>query len=117
MSNQPASSEPIWAVTPEKIHEAVRRIVEAADPCRVILFGSRARGEADVVSDVDILVVEPEVDDRYAEMVRLNRALRGLIMAVDVLVIGQKEFDEWSETPGSVYYAAKREGKVIYEAA
>lgn len=33
-------AQPLWAVTPEKIAEAVRRIVEAAHPVRVILFGS-----------------------------------------------------------------------------
>ena len=111
------ATEPIWAVTPEKIREAVRRIVEAAHPVRIILFGSHARGEAGADSDLDLVVVEREVPDRYAEMVRLDRALKGLIMGVDILVIGAKDFEEWSDTPGSVYRAARREGKVVYEAA
>jgi len=117
MTDGPAETQPIWAVTPEKIDEAVRRIVEAAQPVKVIVFGSRARGEAGAESDVDLLVVEREVKDRYAELIRLNKALRGLLLAVDVLVIGQKEFEEWSETPGSVYRAARQEGRVVYEAA
>ena len=107
----------LWAVTPEKIEEAVARIVEAVHPVKIILFGSRARGEAGQESDVDLLVIEGEVKDRYAEMLRLNEVLRGLILAVDVLVIGEKEFEEWSQTPGSVYRAARREGRVLYEAA
>jgi len=106
-----------WAVTPEKLNEAVRRIVAVADPVKVILFGSRARDDAGAESDVDLLVIEREVKDRYAEMLRLNEALRGLILAVDVLVIGQKDFEEWSQTPGSVYRAASREGRILYEAA
>jgi predicted nucleotidyltransferase len=112
-----AAGSPEWAVTPEKLDEAVRRIVAVAHPVRVILFGSRARNEAGEGSDVDLLVVEREVSNRYAEMLRLNAALRGLILAVDVLVIGEKDFDEWSQTPGSVYRAARREGRVLYEAA
>jgi uncharacterized protein len=111
------TTQPKWASTPQKIDEAVRRIVAAAHPVRVILFGSLARGDARPDSDVDLLVIEQHVPDRYAEMLRLNQALRGLLLAVDVLVIGQKDFEQWSQTPGSVYRAAWREGKVIYEAA
>jgi len=110
------TTQPLWAVTPEKVQEAVRRIVAAAHPLKVIVFGSQARGNAKTDSDLDLLVVEREVRDRYSEMVRLHRELKGLIMGVDILVIGAKDFAEWSDTPGSVYYAAQQEGRVVYEA-
>jgi predicted nucleotidyltransferase len=110
-------SLPLWAVTADKIAEAVQRIVAAAQPVRVIVFGSVARGNPGPDSDVDLVVVEREVRDRYAETVRLRRALQGLVMPVDLLVIGAQEFDEWAMTPGSVYHTARREGKVLYEAA
>jgi len=112
-----ANTQPLWAITPKKTAEAVRRIVATAHPVRIILFGSHARGDAGRDSDMDLLVVERDVPDRYAEMVRLHRALRGLILPVDILVIGEREFGEWADTPGSVYCAARREGKVLYEAA
>jgi len=110
-------TQSLWTVTPEKIAEAVRRIVAAAQPVRVIIFGSQVRGNAGRDSDVDLVVVERFVPDRYAEIVRLHRLLRGLILPVDILVIGERDFEEWAETPGSVYRAASLEGKVLYEAA
>ena len=117
MTDQPAGVRPIWGVTPEKIHEAVRRIVEAAHPVKVILFGSHARGEAGPDSDLDLLVVEEVVTDAAEEAVRLRGALRGMLMAVDIVVVAQEKFEYWKDTPGNVYYEAAQDGRVVYEAA
>ena len=108
---------PVWAVTPEKLAEATRRLVAAAQPRKIILFGSRARGDARADSDVDLLVIEREVKDRGAEMVRLNRVLKGLILPVELVVIGEQMFEEYADTPGTLYFEAKREGEVLYESA
>ncbi|MBI4664492.1 MAG: nucleotidyltransferase domain-containing protein [Verrucomicrobia bacterium] len=109
------TTKPVWAVTPEKIAEAVRRLVEAADPRKIILFGSRARGDAREDSDLDLLVVKREVEDRVAEIVRLNRVLKGLILPIELVVISERMFEELASTPGTVYFEAKREGEVLYE--
>ena len=73
-------------VTREKIDAAVRILAEAASPARIVLFGSHARGDAGEDSDIDLLVIEPEVEDRTREMVRLRRLLRPLRIPVDILV-------------------------------
>ena len=98
MANAPAP----WAPTADRLNTALKRLVAAAQPSRIILFGSHARGDADDHSDVDLLVVEPAVSDRYEEMVRLNRALKGLLMPVDLLVVSEMEFEQRSSTPGTV---------------
>ena len=100
-----------------QIEQAAALLREAAKPSRIILFGSHARGEADDESDVDLLVVMPAVADRISEMVRLGRILSPLRLAADILVVDEPSYQEWSVIPDSVYFEARQNGRVLYEAA
>jgi predicted nucleotidyltransferase len=95
------------------IEELVRRLLEAVPPgSKVILFGSHARGDADARSDVDVMVVEPEVKDWLQETVRLDALLSDRDVPIDLLVVSKSHFDYWRDTRNTVYYRAIREGKV-----
>jgi predicted nucleotidyltransferase len=103
----------------ETIRRAAGALLEAAPPgSEVILFGSHARGKAHAGSDLDFLVVEPEVEDRHGEMVRLRVALDSvigpLLIAADVLVVSRQRYEHWRDTPSTVYHHAATEG-VVYE--
>ena len=100
--------------TEDTIRAAVKRLSADPLPQRIILFGSQARGDADAGSDIDLLVVESEVPNRAAEMVRLRRLLRPLPAAFDILVYTQQELDTWGKEPGSALYWAVKEGKVLH---
>ena len=104
-------------VNQNTIEQAVERITEVAHPERVILFGSYARGEARDDSDIDLLVVMREVAHPRREMVRLRRELAQFGIPVDVLVVSEAQYQKWSEAPSTTLFWAKREGKVMYEAA
>ena len=95
------------------IAEAVELLRRAAPSATIIVFGSAARGETTRDSDLDILVVEPAVNDRWAEMVRLRDVLGPLRIPIDVLVYSQETFDYWVETPGTVIYEAAQEGRIF----
>jgi len=105
-----------WEVTPEKVQAAVRRIVELIRPRRLILFGSYVRGGMHPHSDLDVLIVTDEDPaNPRKEAVRIRRALRGIGMPLDVLVVGQNALDEAADAPGLIYREALRNGKVVYE--
>ena len=105
---------PVWAPTSDKMQSVVDRLVAASHPTRIILFGSRARGDADDHSDVDLLVIKPHVADRYEELVELDRALAGIVMPVDILLVSEAEFEDRANQPGTVERAARQEGRVLY---
>lgn len=98
-------------ITQPQIAAVVDRLAQGAKPERILLFGSHARGEAREDSDLDLLVIETEVPDRAAEMVRLRRLLR---IPVDILVYSRADVERWGSQPGSALFWALREGKVVY---
>jgi len=104
-------------VEAERIQQAVELLREAANPKKIILFGSYAAGEAGEDSDVDLLVVEEGNPDVMAEMVRLRRALSPLRIPAEVVVVSEEHYDYWRDTPGNLMFEVALEGKVLYEAA
>jgi len=98
------------------LQQVVNRIVAAAKPSRVILFGSYGRDNPDKRSDLDIMVVKPEVTDKAAEIVRLHEVVGDVGTGVDVLVFSDEEFERRSRVPGTVLYWARKEGRPVYEA-
>lgn len=97
----------------ELISEAAGRIRAAAPRSRILLFGSHARGDAGPRSDLDFLVIEETVDDPGAESVRLRRSLRGLGIFADIVVISERDAEEWRDVRGSLVHAALSEGRVL----
>ena len=99
------------------LNEVTRRLVERFAPTRIILFGSQARGTADARSDVDLLVV-CQVDGRKRDlMVAMDRALSGLGIARDVIVVTPEEYERNRQIPGTVVRPAALEGKILYDSA
>jgi predicted nucleotidyltransferase len=99
------------------LQQVVKRVVAAARPSRVILFGSHGRGDADEGSDLDLMVIEQKVDNRYQEMIRLRQAVGQIGIGVDVLVYTEREYERRSQVPGTVLYWARKEGRSLYEAS
>jgi len=97
------------------IDDIVRRIVETAQPDKIILFGSRARGDARPDSDFDVLVIKESSEPRYRRSVPLYVALADLPAEVEVMVYTPEEIDEWRQVSQAFVTTAVREGTTIYE--
>ena len=102
-------------VSSEVLRDLVARVVRAAAPERIILFGSAARGEATTDSDIDILVVKRCVQRRVL-VARIYRALVGVGRAVDVVVATPDELTRFQDSSATVIAPALRDGKVLYAA-
>lgn len=95
--------------------EAIELITREFDPLRIILFGSRARGDARPDSDLDLLVVLPEIENKRNVTIDLMRILGNLPVSKDVVVTTPQEIDERGDVLGFILRPALREGVVVYE--
>jgi len=93
----------------------IDRLVRDFHPVRILLFGSHARGEAGPESDVDLLVVLPEVADKRQAAVEIRRALREFPVCKDIIVTTVEEIARRGDLVGTVLRPALREGIVLYE--
>lgn len=90
----------------------VGRIVRAVDPARIILFGSRARGDSRPDSDYDLLVVLDELTHRREARIDIRRSFADLPVAADVLVATVAEVEG---RPAGAAYWAIHEGRRLYD--
>lgn len=107
----------------EPVTEALLRavtdtIVRAAGPCRIVMFGSRARGTAGPESDIDLLVIEdlPFGPDRsrIEEAARLLRLLARFLVPIDLIIYSSDEVTRWRDSTNHVVARALREGRVLH---
>ena len=91
-----------------------RRIVRGFRPERIVLFGSQARGGARPDSDVDLLVVLPDVEHRRRAAARIHTALAGIPLGKDVIVVTPQDVEGLADVVGTLVQPALREGRTIY---
>jgi uncharacterized protein len=97
--------------------KAIRSIVGLCDPDRIIVFGSRARGDATAASDLDLLVICPQIKSRRETRIAIRIALSDLGLPKDILVATRDDVRAYGSVPGSVLKTAIDEGVVVYERA
>jgi uncharacterized protein len=104
-------------VSGELLEKAVRRIVESADPDKILLFGSGARGTMGPHSDVDLLVIKGGPYDYHRVITEIYGALAGVEQATEVVLATPELVARYRDSFCLVFYPALREGKTVYDRA
>lgn len=99
----------------DSLELVIQRIVEIAQPEKIILFGSAARNEMTQDSDLDLLVVKSGVHRRRLAQ-EIYRGLFGVGRAVDVVVVTPEDIERYGNNPVLIIEPALREGRVVYAA-
>ena len=69
-----------------------RLVLEELSPCKVILFGSLARGNFNENSDIDIAVIKDILDENYLELSKkLNRLTRNIDNRIEPILLGPSD--------------------------
>lgn len=105
-------------VTPDLIAYVVEKIVEAVAPSRIILFGSRSRGQATESSDLDLLIVHDSGRPNRQVRREIEHLLWGRRFPVDLIVATPEQIDR-NVADGNPFYTRHilTEGKVLYDRA
>ena len=89
----------------------------ALKPEQIFLFGSYAYGKPNRDSDVDLLIVISHSDEpSYRRSRGAYRALRGILIPTDVIVMTNEEVQRKRAVRSSLVSQVLREGKLLYEA-
>jgi predicted nucleotidyltransferase len=84
---------------------------------RIVLFGSRARGDHEEQSDYDLMIEVKDADYQRGMAAEMRRALANVLVAKDLVVVQESTLKRLGPVIGSVYYEALAEGVEVYAAA
>ncbi len=104
------------SVNDARLAEIVRRVVQVAQPEKIILFGSAARGEMGPHSDVDLLVIKRGEFDASWLTGEIYTHLHGVGQAVDIILVTPEQVERYRNVHSLIIAPALREGKEIYHA-
>jgi predicted nucleotidyltransferase len=93
----------------------VSYILSKVDAEKIILFGSRARGDFNIHSDYDILIIVKYLTNRNSILDNLYNKWKLFSRPIDFLVVDSKKYELLINYPGYIYKTINKEGKVLYD--
>jgi len=97
------------------LDNAVKLILSAGNPNKIILFGSYARGEDNEDSDLDFYIIENVEMERKSNTAKYYKALFQLNHAKDIIVRYAEEFERNKDILNTLEYDVYKEGILLYE--
>ena len=96
------------------LDKIINKILEIITPDKIILFGSRAKGEEREDSDYDILVIKSGIKNKREISRKIYRNMLGTNASVDILVELPEIIEKYKDSVGYIYKQILKEGKIIY---
>jgi len=98
--------------------EIVKTILKEVEVEKVILFGSRARGDDKPESDLDLLIIQKndfsKSKSRWDETIKIRKALKNYMISKDILLFSESEVNYWKDSLNHIIPTCLKEGKVLY---
>jgi uncharacterized protein len=96
------------------LEKIIEKILEVIIPDKIILFGSRAKGNARGDSDYDLLIIQKS-DERNRKIAQKLYLHLDLPVSVDLIVQTPETVEINKKMFYSIVKEAVNEGKVVYE--
>ena len=98
-----------------RIADISKKIAKSIEPEKIILFGSYAKGNYNVDSDMDFIVVKKSTLPRHKRGLEIRRLFYGLLIPIDLKVYTPEEFDEELKNEYSFLHSALKSSRILYE--
>ena len=99
----------------EELKKVLFHVIRIAEPIRIILFGSVARGTIHKDSDIDLLIIKEGTYNPLNLSTAIYKDMEDVDVPVDLIFLTPCQWDLEKEKPWSVMYPVSNQGKVVYE--
>lgn len=102
-------------ISKQIIEKVKNRLVKTYQPKAIYLFGSYAWGQPNKESDLDLLIIVKESNEKsYKRSIAGDYALHGLMISKDLIILTKEEFEKRANDITTLCYKIKKEGKILY---
>jgi predicted nucleotidyltransferase len=98
----------------KEVQNITRQIIGKYKPEKIILFGSAARGEHNLDTDVDLLIIKKETPYYGADRIRELSRMIDRNIPLDLLIYRPEEFENRLQMGDPFIKSIIKEGKVLY---
>lgn len=99
----------------DSLEKAIKIIIKVAEPDKIILFGSHARGDDKPESDYDLLVLKRGVRKKRALTQKIYLSFKDVGAPIDVIVADLEKYEQLKNDPYLIYSEAAKNGRMVYE--
>jgi predicted nucleotidyltransferase len=102
-------------INSKQINRVVKLIVDYYAPDQVLLFGSHAKGNADVQSDLDLIIVKDASLPKGQRGLDLKDGLANFPFKIDLVFLTKGELDTQLKVDSSFVSSICSEAKIIFQ--